>query len=75
MEFSIVREAQQVRGVERRLTEEEILQDPEVAARNQIKVNPGQQTAEPMPGPPRNRELSNSAAASSMRWPVYSPAT
>lgn len=74
MELSIAREAQQVRGAERRPAEEEALQDPEVAARNQIDVNPGQQTAEPTPGPRRDRELSNSTAASSMRWPVYSPA-
>ena len=43
----MVREAQQVRGVERRLTEEETPQGPEAAPRNQAKVSPGQQTAEP----------------------------
>ena len=71
----MVREAQQVGGVERRLTEEEALQGPEAAARNQAKVSPGQQTAEPEPGPPGSGGLSSAAAASSMRRPAYSPAS
>lgn len=49
-----------MRGVERRLTEEETPQGPEAAPRNQAKVSPGQQTAEPRPGPPRGRGLSSS---------------
>ena len=71
----MVREAQQVGGVERRLTEEEAPQGPEAAARNQAKVSPGQQTAEPEPGPPGSGGLSSAAAASSMRRPAYSPAS
>ena len=59
----MVREAQQVGGVERRLTEEEAPQGPEAAARNQAKVSPGQQTAEPEPGPPGSGGLSSAAAA------------
>ena len=62
-------------GVERRLTEEEAPQGPEAAARNQAKVSPGQQTAEPEPGPPGSGGLSSAAAASSMRRPAYSPAS
>lgn len=57
-------------GVEGRLTEEETPRGPEAAARNQAKASPGQQTAEPAPGPPGSGGLRSAAAASSMRRPL-----